>query len=398
MASTQTHTGETQATPEIAPKPQSALERLNAILRRGAALTVPEFFWRDLVPWLETKGYKLRPRYQAGWEPVIPMSRLVAPLHEDYLPMARAAIADAIRIKDGKRVLLKRVRKSDYPHELEITRYFNMETLASDPHNHCVRLEETLDVPDDSNITIAVFPFLQQLVGLRFDTVGEIIDFLQQIFTGLQFMHQHHVAHRDINADNIMMDGDEMFPKGWNHNFPELTPDGKKRVKAFTRTQKPPKYYLIDFGLSRQYDASETNPLEAPIMGGDRTVPEFKTGKELVNPFHTDIYYIGNMIREYIIEGTEIEFKGHFETDFLKPLVADMVQDDPVKRPTIDEVVTRFQEICKEQTSWKLRSRPAPRRRENIFKAIPHQLGHWTRRIGYIARRIHPIPSRSPPK
>ncbi|TFK57847.1 hypothetical protein BDN72DRAFT_782802, partial [Pluteus cervinus] len=168
--------------------------------------------------------------------------------------------------------------------------------------------------------------------------------------------------------------------------------DGTRRAKAFTRTQRPPKYYFIDFGLSRQYDASETNPLEEPIMGGDRTVPEFKTDKEMFNPFHTDIYYIGNMIREYIIE-----FKGHHGMDFLKPLIADMVQDNPEKRPTINEVMTRFEAICKKQSSWKLRSRPAPRR-ENIFRAIPRQLGHWKRRIGHIVQRVPPIPTRSPLK
>ncbi|TFK74330.1 hypothetical protein BDN72DRAFT_81540 [Pluteus cervinus] len=209
-------------------------------------------------------------------------------------------------------------------------------------------------------------------------------------------MHQNHVAHRDILTNNIMMDGDDLFPEGWNHRYPELTPDGEKRAKAFTRTQKPPKYYFIDFGLSRQYDPSETNPLEPPIFGGDKTVPEFQTNKETSNPFHTDIYYIGNMIREYIIEGIELEFKGHYGMDFLNPLINDMVQNDPAKRPTMDEVVKRFEEICKEHSSWKLRSRPAPRRRENIFKAIPHQLGHWKRRIGYIVCRVHHIPFRQP--
>lgn len=28
-----------------------------------------EEFWRDLSPWLEERGYKLRPRYQLGWKP-----------------------------------------------------------------------------------------------------------------------------------------------------------------------------------------------------------------------------------------------------------------------------------------------------------------------------------------
>ena len=30
---------------------------------------------------------------------------------------------------------------------------------------------------------------------------------------------------------------------------------------------------------------------------------------------------------------------------FIQPLITDMVQEDPAKRPTMDEVVTRFAEI-----------------------------------------------------
>jgi hypothetical protein len=36
------------------------------------------------------------------------------------------------------------------------------------------------------------------------------------------------------------------------------------------------------------------------------------------------------------------EYKGF---EFMEALVADMVQDDPTKRPTMDEVVTRFSDI-----------------------------------------------------
>ncbi|TFK74326.1 hypothetical protein BDN72DRAFT_760068 [Pluteus cervinus] len=363
---------------------EEARARYNASLREGAALKQGEFFWRDHKEWLETKGYRLRPRYQPGWEPDIPMSQLIPSFNQDFFPM-RAAIVDATRVKDGKRVLLKRISKSDYPHEIEITRTFSTEPLANDPRNHCIHLEDVLESPESPDVAIAVFPFLQQLVALKFDTVGEVIDFIRQVFMGLQFMHQNYVAHRDIDANNIMMDGDDLFPEGWNHRYPELTPDGETRARTFTRTEKPPKYHFIDLGLSRQYDPSETNPLEPPIFGGDKTVPEFQTNQELFNPFHTDIYYIGNMIREYIIEG-------HAGIDFLKPLINDMVQDDPTKRPTMDEVVTRFEEVCKMQSYWKLRSRPAPRR-EHLLRAIPDQLGHWKRRIGYIVRRVDPIPS-----
>ncbi len=93
------------------------------------------------------------------------------------------AIVDAIRTKDGKRVLLKRVYQSRQHPEIEISQLFSTEPLASDPRNHCVPLEDVLDPPDDPDLKILVFPFLQQIKATHFDTFGEIVDFLQQIFT-----------------------------------------------------------------------------------------------------------------------------------------------------------------------------------------------------------------------
>ncbi|KAJ6507345.1 hypothetical protein C8R47DRAFT_1209253 [Mycena vitilis] len=58
--------------------------------------------------------------------------------------------------------------------------------------------------------------------------------------------------------------------------------------------------------------------------------------------------------------------------EFMRPLVDDMVQDDPMKRPKIDSdetaIVARFAEmIQKGLSSWKLRS------------YVPHRVvGHWT--------------------
>jgi hypothetical protein len=49
------------------------------------------------------------------------------------------------------------------------------------------------------------------------------------------------------------------------------------RVLHFTRTQRPVKYYIIDFGLSRRY-AADDSPLELPGPSALwATVPEFKT-------------------------------------------------------------------------------------------------------------------------
>jgi hypothetical protein len=77
--------------------------------------------------------------------------------------------------------------------------------------------------------------------------------------------------------------------------------------------------------------------------------------------------------------------------EFLEPLVNDMVQDDPTKRPTMDDVVTRFSEIKNKLSTWKLRSRIA--RKDEIWlvtacKAVRHW--YWT--VGYLLGRKAAIP------
>ena len=75
----------------------------------------------------------------------------------------------------------------------------------------------------------------------------------------------------------------------------------------------------------------------------------------------------------------------------MEPLVADMVQGDPTKRPKMDEVVTRFCEIRGKLRSWKLRSRIV--RRDEIWPlAVWRSVGHWHRTIGYVLGRKAAIP------
>ncbi|KAK0188455.1 hypothetical protein F5146DRAFT_932615, partial [Armillaria mellea] len=40
--------------------------------------------------------------------------------------------------------------------------------------------------------------------------------------------------------------------------------------------------------------------------------------------------------------------------DFLRPLVEDMVKDNPSERPTIDDVVVRFGALRKSHSRWRL--------------------------------------------
>ena len=69
--------------------------------------------------------------------------------------------------------------------------------------------------------------------------------------------------------------------------------------------------------------------------------------------------------------------------EFMEPLVTDMVQNDSTKRPTMDEVVTRFSEIRGKLSAWKLRSRIA--RKNELWPVTAWKsVGHWYRTVGYI--------------
>jgi hypothetical protein len=104
---------------------------------------------------------------------------------------------------------------------------------------------------------------------------------------------------------NVMMEG-TMFPKGWhpNHDLFKVDFTLYRKSEFYGRTQRPPKYYIIDFGISRRYDPANGPPLEDPINGGDKTVPEHQGERGVIpcNPFFTDIYYAGNVIRTEFLE------------------------------------------------------------------------------------------------
>ncbi|KAG2153434.1 uncharacterized protein EDB93DRAFT_1320303 [Suillus bovinus] len=325
---------------------------------KPAVSSAQTIWWRDHYNFLEEKGYKLRSRYNPDWH---------------YL------LLDARRIRDGARVLLKCIEVSRHPHEIEIGRYFCSSPLSEDPANHCVPIYDVLEVPGAEHLMIMVMPLLRNATDPYFDTVGEVIDCIHQLFEGLLFMHRHHVAHRDCMQLNILMDG-SMFIDAWHPSEQYMSEDLKRAARHRTRTQSPPRYYYIDFGISRKYEASNTNPLEVPIFGGDKDVPEFKEDNfKPRNPFPTDVWYLGHAIQETFLD----RYSG---VEFLSGLVSDMMHTDPAQRPNMDEVFSRFQVLRQGFSQWKLRYRVAHEDDNSLFDFLVH----WARRIQYIVRRIPP--------
>jgi hypothetical protein len=72
------------------------------------------------------------------------------------------------------------------------------------------------------------------------------------------------------------------------------------RTLQYTRTQRPPRYFMIGSALSRHYRTREV--LDEPLRGSDKSAPEHNRDGTLCNPFHTDIYYLGNLVVQEFIE------------------------------------------------------------------------------------------------
>ncbi|KAI0666034.1 hypothetical protein C8Q78DRAFT_1141228 [Trametes maxima] len=300
-------------------------------------LTDSECWWRDHQAWLAERW---KPSWQAH-------PKKFSMEFEDWHSARRAFILDAVRISDGSLVMLKQIKTSWNPEEVEITQFLASDALRSDPRNHTVPVLDVLIVPDDSDITILVMPLLRACDNPRWNTLGEVIAFLIQVF--------------------------------------EVCAHWKGSAKHSTRTRHPVKYYIIDFGLSRRYNPDDGPPREHPIRGGDKSVPEFQNWQgELLDPFPTDIYYLGNMIVTRVLK----KFKG---TEFLIPLVNDMVKKSPSDRPTIQDVSRRFHDLVKFLGSAELRRRLVPRG-EDPVDALFRDIAHTFRNARYLLARISPVP------
>ena len=95
-----------------------------------------------------------------------------------------------------------------------------------------------------------------------------------------------------------MLDPSNMYPESFHPARISRSRDFRHRAKAYTRTRRPSRYLLIDFGLSRYYDPANGPPLDMPVRGGDKSAPEHQDNEAPYNPFPTDVYYLGNLVRE----------------------------------------------------------------------------------------------------
>ncbi|KAG6827934.1 hypothetical protein H0H87_003316 [Tephrocybe sp. NHM501043] len=339
---------------------------------KDGELTQREVFWRKHCQFLKDQGYTLRSRYQPDWKPSWLGTSKDWMDCEDGIVCTRLLL-DAVRA-DGTLVMLKAVNPIDEPDEISVGNSLSSKRLAS-PRNHCVPYLDILGPPEGSDEVFIVLPLLVYIDRAPFETIGEVMEFFRQIFEGLEFMHENDIAHEDCKFDNMMAEAQHLFDAPIHPFKVNMRRDFASRASIITsRTLKPVKYYLIDFGLSKEYPPGGPPRLEEPPWGGDKTVPEHW----LPDAPPTLTASQGDEIRKP---------KQGFE--FMRKLVDDMTNADPQKRPKMNEVVPRLNAIIKGLSDWHLRSPVLELGKQLTFK---QRFRHRTKQLIRMARGIPAIP------
>ncbi|KAG6835155.1 hypothetical protein H0H93_004373 [Arthromyces matolae] len=326
-----------------------------------AILGPKEVFWRDHYDYFKKHGYTLRDRYRPGWVPswLKDPSKEYHDCEDAVLPI-HPQVIDAV-CSDGTPVSIKDIRIDTHADEILVAKHFSSSSLAKHPKNHCVPVLDVLDPLPGSRKAFLVMPLLFNHEYVEFETIGEVVDFCRQIFEGLEFMHTNNVIHGDCKWNNTMADALCLFSSPPHPVYPFKRRNHRGYTSVRSRTKKPIKYFLIDFGLSQFCPPEEAPHLREPPWGGDLSVPEFSfPGPPRCDLYAVDIYCIGNLIRTHFLDdifqgkGGYVKPKQGFE--FLRPLLDDMVNSDPLKRPSMTEVVSRFEVIVKGLNDRTLRS------------------------------------------
>ncbi|KAH9973840.1 kinase-like domain-containing protein [Lactifluus volemus] len=321
--------------------------------RGSEYLSSYEVKWRDRQLFLKSKGYMLRPRLRPGWTPSWLSSGKSRWSCEDSVRLpVRPLLVDAIRISDNKLVYIKEVKTGD----LESSIALKLCGL-NDPTNHSVPILDTFVDYTDESISYIVMPFLRLSNNPPFETVGEVVDFADQVLEGLVFMHSHGVAHRDCSLKNILMDATHMFPLGFHPVKNLFLFDFSAPAPIISRRRAGVKYYFIDYGISSYFPAEEPLPHRVVgLAGRDQDVPEL-SDKVSYDPFKVDIFTVGNVLLQELCHK-------YSNLHFFRPLIMSMMQRNPDNRPSAEEALLQWRAIRGNLTFvrryWRLWDRREP--------------------------------------
>ncbi|CUA67659.1 hypothetical protein RSOLAG22IIIB_07506 [Rhizoctonia solani] len=280
----------------------SSFDQVN-IISRPEKRSEAEERWVSFQPYLLSKGYRLRPRYQPDWVPSWKNTTIKPLKCEDSTDSIPVRVLDATRIENGEQVMIKMIvptEEGEGLDEYDLLKHYSTPTLRKHLSNHVVPCLDSFPIPGIDSGHFVVMPLLSQYLDIPFYNIAEVHELLQQLFDGLKFMHENNTAHRDIASPNVMMDARSLYDEPFHPYYQTLSIDAKRPIyPRYRRSDKNTRYYYIDLGYAKWFrDPS----LPRLIVGMDarEPAPEQANGKPY-NPFPADVYQLGAILRRDLI-------------------------------------------------------------------------------------------------
>ncbi|KAJ6621031.1 kinase-like domain-containing protein [Mycena sp. CBHHK59/15] len=305
-----------------------------------------EKWWVKNQPFILSRGYKLRPRYEPNWVPSWTIKEDPNEEYEDFIPSYISTPAlDAVRVSDGEKVVLKRVPTTG--EELRIAMLLSSPHLRSDPRNRTIPILEVIPVVHES-WTLLVMLYCRRFDDPPFHCRAEFIEAMQQFLEGLQFMHDHNISHFDIAPQNLMMDETRVVPAG-SHFLRPRTHSGFIHLFRWNNrcSVGPVDYYYIDFGLSMHFPGGHATASTVGTLRTFPTIPELSK-TESYNPFKVDVYQLGLTMQKSI--------ETYWALSDFRPVAAAMMNPNPQNRPTPAESLAQLNSIAARMSSRTLRA------------------------------------------
>lgn len=140
-----------------------------------------------------------------------------------------------------------------------------------------------------------------------YDNPDKVLDIFNQTIEGFKYLEENNILHRDIRPENILVSGNGI-------------------VK------------IIDFGFGKQIDFGKKNK---SISLNWRYIPP-KDFEEKIYDFKTEIYFIGKLFEEIILNIENIEF-------IYSATISKMILNDHAKR--IDSFFDIYRELISQETT-----------------------------------------------
>ncbi|KAF8888001.1 hypothetical protein CPB85DRAFT_1334833 [Mucidula mucida] len=289
--------------------------------------------WCFLRPFFPSCGYHLYvPKDSADiYSYLVPITPMSSGMHSfPFAPCLYKTDAEAeypfyspfvwpARDRIGRDVMVKAVSGSKPTKELQALRLLQSDALRDDPRNHTIPV---LDFIEFNNQVFAVMPRWTRATRADFVTVGELVRYGQAFLEATAFIHEHNIAHGDINFQNMVMDVMVSEPKA---------PFGA----VFAGVRGPErKYAFIDF---------ETATLPAP---SDSSSPDAEHCVQRCSPA-ADFARASKRDVDVLASALEIHLRCIEDViPDLGTLFDSMKNRDDPHQLTAAAALSRFEEIC----------------------------------------------------